>query len=298
MVGIVILNFNKYQLTLECMKSIQEKLIDYHVYIVDNGSTIDNYTQLKMSVPVENRYTLIRNDYNLGFSAGMNVGVRKAIEDGCDYIVFTNSDIVFKQDNIVQLVNTLNEDSSYGIVGPRIVDQQGNEQHFNVWKRESLFQYLCLDTIISVLIPRKYKFKFLMNPDELYFEKRDAYSLSGCVFVMRCEDVLNIGLLDEYTFLYSEEFILAEQMIKLNKKVCYDGSIDIIHNHQGSTTQGSFFVEEHRIRSRMYYLKEYRKAPYWYRSLIYYLMLIVPLCIHKVDGKRSAFYKATKKYVR
>lgn len=298
MVGIIILNYNKFHLTIACLNSIQEQNDGIKVYVVDNGSKPENLQQLQEALGGYDGCTLLRNEENLGFAAGMNVGVRKAIQDGCEYIAFTNSDIIFKKNSITKLCQDLIEHEDYGIVGPRIQDAKGNEQHFNVWKREGLFAYFCLETILSVLLPRVLKKFYFMQVGDIYDKVKQSYSISGCIFMMRSIDIEKIGYLDEYTFLYSEEFILAEQMRDLNKKVIYDGKITMVHNHQGSTTQGSSFVEKHKIRSRLYYLKKYRKAPYIYRLCIYYMMLIVPLFLHKVNGKRIAFYRETKKFVR
>lgn len=297
MVGIIILNFNKYELTISCMKSISER-IDYRIYVVDNGSNAKNLEALKNKLKQFQDYVLIENKENLGFSKGMNVGVKQAIKDGCEYILFTNSDILFLPNSIRHLQLSLDQDYSIGIVGPRIIDTNGREQHFNVLKRENLFEYFLMETLISIMLPASYKRKFLMDERISYTKKDYVYSLSGCIFMMRKEDVEAICYLDEYPFLYSEEFILAEKMIQLGKKELYDGTITIKHNHQGSTTQGSAFVEKHKIRSRLYYLKKYRNTSYFYRKIIFYFMLINPLLLHKVNESSKKFYNETKRFVR
>lgn len=297
MVGIIILNYNKYELTISCMKSISE-MINYRIYVVDNGSDANNVEALKNQLEQFQGYVLIENKENLGFSKGMNVGVKQAIKDGCEYILFTNSDILFFSNSIEQLQLSLDQDDSVGIVGPRIIDADGREQHFNVLKRETLFEYFLMETVLSILLPAGYKRKFLMDESISYTKKEYVYSLSGCIFMMRKEDVEAIGYLDEYPFLYSEEFILAEKMLHLGKKELYDGTITITHNHQGSTTQGSAFVEKHKIRSRLYYLKKYRDTSYFYRKIIFYLMLINPLLLHKVNGSSKKFYNETKRFAR
>ena len=73
-VGIVLLNWNGWQDTLECLRSLRR--MDYRacrILIVDNGSTDDSVTQLKKACPELN---IIETHRNLGFAAGNNVGIR------------------------------------------------------------------------------------------------------------------------------------------------------------------------------------------------------------------------------
>ena len=88
-VSIIIPIFNKCDLTLNCLKSILEKVprdTSYEVLLVDNNSTDNSYQFSKLKGLV-----YIRNNENKGFVEGCNVGASKAKGD---YLVFLNNDAI------------------------------------------------------------------------------------------------------------------------------------------------------------------------------------------------------------
>lgn len=53
--GIIILNYNTWNETVECVRSIQEYTsLPYTIYIVDNGSTDDSLRKLGSSIKIKN----------------------------------------------------------------------------------------------------------------------------------------------------------------------------------------------------------------------------------------------------
>ena len=57
---------------------------------------------------------------NLGYAGGNNVGIRKALESGADYIAILNPDIKINSDFISPLINELKRDKKIGVIGPRV----------------------------------------------------------------------------------------------------------------------------------------------------------------------------------
>ena len=91
-VSIVILNWNSYEVTLDCLLSLRK--MDYRnfeVVLVDNGSIDGSPAKLLQSVP---EIRLIRNETNLGFAGGCNVGMRDALRRGTDYVLLLNNDTI------------------------------------------------------------------------------------------------------------------------------------------------------------------------------------------------------------
>lgn len=79
-----------------------------HVIVVDNGGTSDSR--------ITNVET-IHAPKNLGYGAGANLGIRKAIEDGVDWVVVANQDIYVTQKSIQKFIEAL-EATPAGIAGP------------------------------------------------------------------------------------------------------------------------------------------------------------------------------------
>ena len=97
-IAIVILNFNGENQTLACVQSI-EKLkkedCKLNIIIVDNGS-VDKF--------IDNKLQIIRNEENLGFSGGNNVGIQYALDHDADYIVILNNDTIVDKNLISELL--------------------------------------------------------------------------------------------------------------------------------------------------------------------------------------------------
>jgi GT2 family glycosyltransferase len=82
----VVLSWNGRKDTLACLRSLQGHAAD--VIVVDNASE-DGSAEAVSREGVE----LIRNERNLGYAGGMNVGIRAALESGADAVLLLNNDV-------------------------------------------------------------------------------------------------------------------------------------------------------------------------------------------------------------
>ncbi|MCJ7488754.1 MAG: glycosyltransferase family 2 protein [Thermoplasmata archaeon] len=123
-IGTVLINFNSYVDVRKCIESLQQ--IDYEqsqILCVDNGSTDDSRERLMKEFP---EVVHIDNGGNLGFGAGMNTGIQKALESGCDYVFCFNSD-TWVDDRYLfdRLLAPFREDEKMGVTGPVEYDYSG-----------------------------------------------------------------------------------------------------------------------------------------------------------------------------
>jgi GT2 family glycosyltransferase len=81
----VILSWNGREDTLACLRSLEGENVD--VIVVDNASDDGS------AEAVAGRAELIRNERNLGYAGGMNVGIRRALERGADAVLLLNNDV-------------------------------------------------------------------------------------------------------------------------------------------------------------------------------------------------------------
>jgi GT2 family glycosyltransferase len=157
---IIILNWNGWEDTLECLESIyQINYPNYDIIVVDNNSEddsierIEDYCEGKIKVsspffkyisdskPIElieysedalksthnmeckssdKRLFLLKNDKNYGFAEGNNIGINYAIQSDPDYILLLNNDTVVEKDFLNKLVEVAEADEDVGILGPLI----------------------------------------------------------------------------------------------------------------------------------------------------------------------------------
>jgi len=103
LVYIVILNWNQYDDTKECLDSLPKiNYPNYRVVLVDNGSHDKSGERLKSEFP---QHVFIFSEKNLGFAEGNNVGIQKALEDkNCDYIFCLNNDTIVEPNFLDELI--------------------------------------------------------------------------------------------------------------------------------------------------------------------------------------------------
>src|SRR4030042_445179 len=85
-IAIVILNYNGLANTLQCLKSLKKCSHDkfkVEIIIIDNDSKDDSVETLSKLKDI----IFIQNHNNLGFAAGNNIGIKKALQRNADYIL-------------------------------------------------------------------------------------------------------------------------------------------------------------------------------------------------------------------
>jgi hypothetical protein len=114
-VGAVILNFNDGSLLCSCLDSLLKQTYhDITPIIVDNDSSDDSVDQV--SSKFGGRFVLIRNQPNTGTGA-RNIGIKKALELGCEFVFVTDGDTVSDPTEIELLIRTMREDPTVGFAG-------------------------------------------------------------------------------------------------------------------------------------------------------------------------------------
>jgi GT2 family glycosyltransferase len=118
-VFIIVLNWNGWEDTCECLHSLEK--LDYPNYeavVVDNGSINYSVQNIKREFPGIKVIALAENS---GFAAGNNVGIRYAMENDADYCWILNNDTVVDQKALCHLVNKMENDSAVGICGSKVI---------------------------------------------------------------------------------------------------------------------------------------------------------------------------------
>jgi len=123
MVSVIILNYNGRrilgQLLSDCLSSVLETSYpNFEVIFVDNGSTDDSVVSIEEKFGKDPRLKIIRNERNLGFAEGNNVGAKYARGE---YIVFLNNDIEVDNRWLKELINIVNSDSTIGAAQSKLL---------------------------------------------------------------------------------------------------------------------------------------------------------------------------------
>ena len=280
--GIIILNYNNWEVTIKCVESIESKCqLKYKIFIVDNNSNNDSFYMLSKKYNGNSKIEIIKNKVNLGYAAGNNVGIKKAINEGIKHCIITNNDVLFKENSIENLYNFIKEEPDAAVVGPKILSTNGNIQHSSLLSR--------IRRIDAFEIGRLFKQKQLDEENEK--KPSIVYSVSGSCFIIDVNKFIQIKAFDEGTFLYNEENILGQQISQSLYHVYFLPNAEIIHEHGASTGKMNLFVCTEYIKSSLYYWKKYRNASKIMLYCIYYVYVI------KITLK-SIFVKELKNGVR
>lgn len=118
-VSIIILNWNGYLDTIECMESLKKITYpNYEIIVVDNASSGEDVKILKEKYA--DSIHIIDNDQNYGFPEGCNIGMRYALQGGTDYLLLLNNDVKVDPEFLSKLVEVAESDPAIGITGSKI----------------------------------------------------------------------------------------------------------------------------------------------------------------------------------
>ena len=184
-VFVVILNYNGGNFIKKCLASVfKNDYPNFEVVVVDNNSTDSS---LEMAKSNFSKATFIKNEENVGFSAGNNVGIRFSLERMADYVCLLNNDAEIEKDFILRLVEVLEKNSKIGIASPVIF----NGENKQVWFSKGKINWLTMKANHSTKI-----------------ETKDFYEsefITGCAMMIKADVFNEVGLLDEDFFLYWED---------------------------------------------------------------------------------------------
>jgi GT2 family glycosyltransferase len=176
----VVLNWNGGDDTPAAIASLG----DLPVVCVDNGSTDGSPDAIAARFP---QVDLIRTGVNLGFAGGNNVGIRRALAGGADWVLLLNSDATAEPGLVVALEGAARARPDAGLLACTILDRDGRTvQYAGASFRPRLGYSGRLETTEHVGV-------------------RDVGRADGAALAVSRAAVERVGLLDESLFLYVED---------------------------------------------------------------------------------------------
>ncbi len=274
----LILHYITIKDTQKCIESIVNNFNNYNydIVVVDNYSNNGSFEQLKNDYKEKSRVHLLCAKENLGFAKGNNIGfiyaknVLKA-----DFIIMINNDTFFEQKDFLKRVFNEYEKSGFAVLGPKIVlaDNTVNPvsiQLPTIKKAKKQLSKIRLDYIINIFyLNGIFNFlKRLVKRDKLVsktnVDKRyENIVLHGCALIFSKKYIDLFDGLNDKTFLYREEELLAIRLKKNGLLSVYNPDIIIRHNEDSSTNaitknvrKKKIFVDKHLINSTKVLIKE------------------------------------------
>jgi GT2 family glycosyltransferase len=223
-VSIVIVSFNTRGLLRECLQSVEDSAVDvYHeTIVVDNASNDGSADMIEHEF---SRVRLIRSEVNLGFAGANNRGFEIARGS---YIVLLNSDAFLAPGALALSVIHMENDSTAGVGGARLV---GRDDSWQPAARmfPSLLNDLLMMSGLAAHYPRS---RVLGRADRTWADPDEAAPVDwvpGASSIIRKEALDRVGCFDERFFLYYEEVDLCRRIKDAGYQIWYWPDVKIVH---------------------------------------------------------------------
>lgn len=254
--GLIIIHYNDYESVKDLINNVKDYKVLDKIIIYDNHSKSSIVSKLKKLT--SSKIEVVVSSTNKGYAYAINEASKYLISKiGKCNIIVSNSDIIIdKEEDLKELIKLLSR-KDVGLSAPTILESN----HLNRgWKNPTPL----LDSMMNLIYIHRYFRKKYIFYKEDYYNNDTSYVdvASGCFFLIKSSTLESINYLDENTFLYYEENILAKKLADINKKEIIANNIIVIHNHSVSIDKNIKKINKLKLQkqSQYYYHKTYNKA--------------------------------------
>ena len=258
--GIVILNYQKYEMTKKCVSSLLAHGLNARILIVDNASTNDSFKYLQSAFKNVECVEIIENSNNAGYAKGNNLGFRYLFDkyDDLEFCCVMNPDVEIRYREIFDnLMSKLELDKRYAMATGMMVTNGVLNFNSCFW---SIPKGMEIATGHFVLHKNRNK---PLKCDENGVAEVEV--IPGSFFMIKRTVYEQLGGFDEGTFLYNEENILASQLKRMGYVSILSANDMYDHNHpKGDRKSLSQKLRSRKIgnASRRYLCKKYYPRAY------------------------------------
>ncbi|MFN2251091.1 MAG: glycosyltransferase family 2 protein [Anaerolineae bacterium] len=218
----IVLNWNRRDDTLACLASLERQEVGsgrHRIMLVDNGST-DGSTEAARRVFAA--IDVLELPRNVGYAAGYNAGIDRALARGADATLLVNNDTV-AQPGLVEGLIVASRERGVGMAAPTVLHHDDPER---VWPSAGWRRRSTLAAFDTTADPPS---------DEAY----DVDWASGCCLLVRRELWESVGRFDERFFFYYEDHDLCLRAKAAGWRIVHVPRARILHRVARSTGEGS-----------------------------------------------------------
>lgn len=229
-VSIIIVNWNAGKYLQETIESLEQQTQDikYEVIIFDNNSdkNEESFQYIENILEKKENFRIFKSNENLGFAKANN----KAMEFACGRnLLILNPDVILHNNVVKVLSDYLDENDNVGMVGPKVLNQNGS------------FQQPCLrgkpypkDTLFHLIgLAKAFPNNEYFNGYALWHLDREqiqnCWALSGCCMMVKKSLFEEIGGMDEQFFMYQEETDWGIRTKEIEKEIIYNPNAVVTH---------------------------------------------------------------------
>ncbi|MDO6390232.1 glycosyltransferase family 2 protein [Pontibacter sp. BT731] len=208
----IIVTYNGIKWVDKCFTSLKSADITLKTIVIDNGSTDGTQDAIKKGYP---EVELIQSEINLGFGKANNIGIRKALSNGADYIFLLNQDAYLYKGSFKKLLASFELEQRIGIISPIHLagDERNLDYGFQKYVRAENAPNLLGDTVLGNLKP-------------LY----SANFVNAAAWIIKSEVIKEIGDFHPAFDHYGEDNEFVFRVTKNNYKICIKTDFIIVHD--------------------------------------------------------------------
>jgi len=231
-VTVIVLTYNSSKYLDGCFGTLERMDrdgLDVEVVAVDNGSSDGTPDEIRRRWP---RVQVMDSGGNIGFAAGNNLAMRRAIDRGRDFVFLLNHDTDVDPGFLREAVRVMKSDPKIGSVQSLLllhperdlVNSSGNAIHFLG------FSY-CMD--------------YRKHAADIDREKaRDIPSASGAAVLYRVDALRQTGLLDDSFFMYHEDLDLGWRLRLCGYRNVLAPKSVVYHKYEFSRSIAKYYYME------------------------------------------------------
>lgn len=222
MVKIIIVNYNSDKWIDRCLYSIDQAGLIEHTVIVDNASTDNSLLFIEQNFP---QTDLIKLSSNIGFGQANNIGIKKAYEQGADYVFLMNQDVYITPETINQLVKIAKKNPDFGILSPIHLNGNGSELDFGF-----------SNYIVPLKCEKLYSDIFLQNLAPLY----ELPFVNAAAWLLTRKCIEKVGGFSPSFYHYGEDDNYCQRVLFHSLKIGIVPEAVIFHDRE-KRTENKYF---------------------------------------------------------
>jgi len=233
------------------------------VVVVDNASTDDTLGCARDRPGVR----VIRNERNLGFGRGCNIGAADATSD---FLLFLNPDACLEPGAIAALEGEAERRPGLGAANPLILDTEGRA-------------HLKMSSVVE--LPRM--------PRPKLHEAGEMPVLSGAALFLPRAVFEEVGGFDPSIFLYHEDHELCLRIRQAGYTLWHLPAARVVHRRSSSSAKvadSAYFKGYEMARSRFYFLEKNRRGD-GFRGAFWPALLGLVSTVTLISKRRRAKYR-------
>lgn len=258
---VILVNFNNYNLTIDCINSIQKSTYkNCNIVVVDNASSDESYLVLTDEYKDDDGVFIIKSNENNGFSAGNNIGINYALEKNADYIMLLNNDTIIDE-KMIEILHSRASDKvvttpkMYYFSKPNIIWYAGGEIDY----KSGEIRHIGLNKIDA----------------EKYSIERTCSFVTGCCVMLHRDLFEKVGALDECYFMYGEDVDYSIRLKNAGIDILFIPDAKLWHKVGGSSVTSKLNIY-YDTRNKLFLMDKFNfsriaKIRYRFRILLLYI---------------------------